>query len=169
MRHRRCSTLSWYARLRTIGRRRPAKCRSRSSVLTRQIARKAFPPRPRDTKSPRGRTSSRARLCACAPIRFLLQCYRRSQSLLLLLAACQSTSINRKSADPIDPKALAIFARLRVLGLALNHERLRASQIALDASKIFRQSPAKRGWPEKTRNLYRSASRLVLQVSCRFT
>ncbi len=47
------------------------------------------------------------------PFRFPLHCYRRSQSSLLPLAACQSTSINRKSADPVDPRAL-YFALLPV-------------------------------------------------------
>jgi hypothetical protein len=67
------------------------------------------------------------------PFRLLLHCYRRSQSSLLLLAACQSTSINRKPADPVDPRALnfALFsapeclAQLRLADFACPFTRLK--------------------------------------------
>ena len=64
-------------------------------------------------ESPRGRNSSRARLKACAPIRFLLQTCRRSQSSLLLPVACQSTSVTRKPAYPVDTRALELRDNVR--------------------------------------------------------
>jgi hypothetical protein len=60
-----------------------------------------------DTNSPRGRNASRAWLIACAPIRILLRCSRRSQSSLLPRFASHSPFVNEPSLTEGNPLTLS--------------------------------------------------------------
>ena len=106
---------------------------------------------------------------ASAPIRILLPCSRRSQSSLLPPVASHSPPSTRKPAYPVDIKALnyaLILAPSACPSLWPEHYVPFASyQDALII--VLAQTAINPAWAEKTRNVYRSASRFPLQVACR--
>ena len=117
-------------------------------------------------KGPRGQTSSRARPIACAPIRILLQCSRRSQSSLLPLAR---QPLATRQGDPPIPLTLRHLTNARCppperLALPTPTDPCVPIRYSQDAPARPASSLEKPGRAEKTRKDYRSASRPSLQA-----
>jgi len=173
LRHRRCCTSECYARLRTIGSRRAgANPDQRTCAHLVDFADKALSALVwRHERPARTQCLTSAAYCLC-PHPISLAPLSPIPKLASALAACQSTSVNRKSAYPTDPRTLktAPFFRPKAAWLSdgLRYPVCPLTRIQ-DAPNCFRPILGKSDGAEKTRNDYRSASRLYLQVKYQTT
>ena len=116
-----------------------------------------------DTNSPQGRNASRARLIACAPIRILLHCSRRSQNSLLPRLASHSSLVNNvltlTRGKPLTLRHLTIHDRVpaRVLGSALASDACVPHHLF---SRTRRQAPLH--FPEQTGMGRKDAQRTIV-------